>query len=65
MKKIFYLVFFISLCFLVNVNIAEAKNVQKMCKLASFSCAGARACYYRPKRPDKASGIFVTRVRNF
>lgn len=31
MKKIFYLVFFISLCFLVNVNIAEAKNVQKMC----------------------------------
>ena len=26
MKKIFYLVFFISLCFLVNVNIAEASN---------------------------------------
>ena len=31
MKKIFYLIFLISLYFLVNVNVAEAEDVQKIC----------------------------------
>ena len=31
MKKIFYLVFFISLCFLFNLNFVEGKNLSKIC----------------------------------